>query len=195
MLYLYICLYFFQDTTGEDDIDLNGEVWVETKADGGKSYFYNARTRETTWTRPEEKEGVRVLTQDQVDKLTQKLSNSEKKDEQQQQQQPDQQQPPYGMQGGYGMPPPGYGQGPPPGFAPPHGYPPPWAMGGPGGPPQGFPPPGSWGMPPGQGGPGPGMEICEWTEHTAPDGKFQAIFLTKIRLNSTIYYTKNTPEK
>merc|ERR1712223_936759 len=43
--------------------------------------------------------------------------------------------------------------------------------GGPGGPPQGFPPPGSWGMPPGQGGPGPGMEICEWTEHTAPDGK------------------------
>merc|ERR1712223_269541 len=43
--------------------------------------------------------------------------------------------------------------------------------GGPGGPPQGFPPPGSWGMPPGQGGPGPGMEICEWTEHTATDGK------------------------
>merc|ERR1712168_399030 len=47
--------------------------------------------------------------------------------------------------------------------------------GGPGGPgygmpPQGFPggpPPGNW-MPPGQ---GPPIEICEWTEHTAPDGK------------------------
>ena len=45
----------------EDDLDLNGEVWVETKADGGKSYFYNARTSETTWTRPEEKEGTIIL--------------------------------------------------------------------------------------------------------------------------------------
>merc|ERR550519_1360483 len=66
------------------------------------------------------------------------------------------------------MPPPGYQGGPPPGFVPPHGFPPPWAMpGGQGGPPQGFPP-GNWGMPPGQ---GPPIEICEWTEHTAPDGK------------------------
>lgn len=138
------------------DIDLNGEVWVETKApDQGKSYFYNARTRETTWTRPEEKDGVRVLTQEQVDKLTQKLANSEKKEEAQQQ-------PDYSQGGmpGYGMPPPGYGSGPPPGFAH-HGYPPPWAMGGQGG----YPPPGSWGMPP------QGMEMCDWSEHTAPDGK------------------------
>ena len=74
---------------------------------------------------------------------------------------------------GYGMPPPGYQGGPPPGFAPPHGFPPPWAMpggpGGQGGPPQGFPP---GNFPPFPGG--PPVEICEWTEHTAPDGKLTA---------------------
>ena len=121
----------------EVDIDLNGEVWVETKADGGKSYFYNARTRETTWTRPEEKDGVKVLSQDQVDKLTQKLAHSGKKDDGH----PDQF--PAGAMPGYNMPPPGYASGPPT-FGAPHGYPPPWAMGGP----SGFPP-NSWPMPPG----------------------------------------------
>ena len=137
------------------DVDLNGEVWVETKTDSGKSYFYNARTRQTTWERPEEKDGVRVLSQEQVDKLTQKLASNEKKEsEQQQQQQPDQ----YNMPP-YGMPPPGYGG--PQGYPPHQGYPPPWAQGGG----QGYPPGGWGGMPP------QGMDVCDWSEHTAPDGK------------------------
>ena len=124
--------------------------------------------------------GVRVLTQDQVDDLTKKLAAKKAAEEQQSH---EQQQPPYGMPGGpggpggppggpgYGMPPPGYQGGPPPGFIPPHGMPPPWAMpGGPGGPPQGFPP---YGMPGGPGG--PPIEVCEWTEHTAPDGEISKI--------------------
>merc|ERR1719414_375772 len=61
------------------DVDLEKEeVWVETKSgDDGKCYYYNAKTRETTWTKPEEKEGVKVLTQEQVENLQQKLKNKE----------------------------------------------------------------------------------------------------------------------
>lgn len=45
-------------------LDFSGEIWVETKAAEGKSYFYNARTRETTWTKPEG--NVKILLQEQV---------------------------------------------------------------------------------------------------------------------------------
>lgn len=41
------------------------EVWVETKTGDGKSYYYHAKSRETTWTKPEGP-NVKVLTQQQV---------------------------------------------------------------------------------------------------------------------------------
>ena len=150
------------------NIDLDKEeVWVETKTgEGDKCYYYNAKTRETTWTRPDEKDGIKVLTQDQVEKLAQELKENDQGQNEMQQQQ----------QEGYGMPPPGYGMppgggygGPP--FMPPPGFPPPWGMP-PGGPPPGFPPPWMGGMPPPHmGGPPHMIEPCDWSEHTAPDGK------------------------
>ncbi|XP_068908784.1 transcription elongation regulator 1 isoform X1 [Tenebrio molitor] len=54
-------------TTG---LDANSEIWVETKTAEGKSYFYNARTRETTWTKPEGP-NVKVISQDQVEAMAQ----------------------------------------------------------------------------------------------------------------------------
>ncbi|KAL3276562.1 hypothetical protein HHI36_011936 [Cryptolaemus montrouzieri] len=46
------------------------EVWVETKTAEGKSYFYNARTRETTWNKPEGT-NIKVISQDQVEAMAQ----------------------------------------------------------------------------------------------------------------------------
>lgn len=43
----------------------NEEVWVETKSADGKSYYYHAKSRETTWTKPEGP-NVKVLSQQQV---------------------------------------------------------------------------------------------------------------------------------
>lgn len=49
----------------EVDAASTDEVWVETKTGDGKSYYYHAKTRETTWTKPEGL-NVKVLTQQQV---------------------------------------------------------------------------------------------------------------------------------
>lgn len=51
-------------------IDSTSEIWVETKTNEGKSYYYNARTRETTWTKPEGP-NVKVISQDQVEAMAQ----------------------------------------------------------------------------------------------------------------------------
>jgi len=50
--------------------DPNEEVWVETKSGDGKSYYYHAKSRETTWNKPEGP-NVKVLTQQQVEAMAQ----------------------------------------------------------------------------------------------------------------------------
>ncbi|EEB14665.1 transcription elongation regulator, putative [Pediculus humanus corporis] len=49
-------------------IDMSGEIWVETKSPEGKLYYYHARTRETTWTKPEGP-NIKVYTQEQVEQM------------------------------------------------------------------------------------------------------------------------------
>ena len=44
------------------------EVWVENKTSDGRLYFYNARTRESSWTKPSGS-NVKVITQDDVERM------------------------------------------------------------------------------------------------------------------------------
>jgi transcription elongation regulator 1 len=46
-------------------LDLN-TLWVECKNADGRTYFYNAKTRQSTWTKPE---GQRVMSQEELDQL------------------------------------------------------------------------------------------------------------------------------
>ncbi|KAH9629688.1 hypothetical protein HF086_001501, partial [Spodoptera exigua] len=43
------------------------ELWVETKSDEGKPYYYHSRTRETTWTRPQEGPTCKVISQSDME--------------------------------------------------------------------------------------------------------------------------------
>lgn len=62
-------------------------MWVETKTNDDKSYYYHAMTRETTWTRPDGP-NVKVMTQSEFEAFT-------KQQQQQQQQQINKPQPGY----------------------------------------------------------------------------------------------------
>jgi hypothetical protein len=64
VILFFVCVCILQNAN-LPGMDLTGEIWVETKASEGKSYFYNARTRETTWTKPEGP-AVKIITQEQV---------------------------------------------------------------------------------------------------------------------------------
>lgn len=50
----------------------SSETWIETKTENGKCYYYNAKTRETTWTKPD---NATILTQEQF--LQNLLANSQ----------------------------------------------------------------------------------------------------------------------
>lgn len=47
------------------------ELWVETKTADGKSYFYHALTRETTWNKPEGA-NIKVMNQAEIEELNKK---------------------------------------------------------------------------------------------------------------------------
>jgi transcription elongation regulator 1 len=47
----------------------NEEVWVENKTADNRVYYYNARTRESAWTKPTTGPNVRVITQEEVERM------------------------------------------------------------------------------------------------------------------------------
>ncbi|XP_058053276.1 transcription elongation regulator 1 [Anopheles bellator] len=57
------------------------ELWVETKTGEGKSYYYHAISRETTWIRPEGP-GVNVMTQAEVEALNKQQTQQPKPNDQ-----------------------------------------------------------------------------------------------------------------
>lgn len=59
----------------KNPLDVNSEIWVETKTQEGKSYYYNARSRETTWTKPEGP-AIKVISQDQVEAMAQAVQST-----------------------------------------------------------------------------------------------------------------------
>ncbi|XP_045467294.1 transcription elongation regulator 1 isoform X2 [Harmonia axyridis] len=155
------------------------EIWVETKTAEGKSYYYNARTRETTWNKPEGA-NIKIISQDQVEAMAQaatvtgipqntstaaqaalaqaSISNKpeaiESEEKQQELKVPAPGTNPLAMTNVLAGPPPGLPPfGAPPGqFVPPFGLPPPGMHGGwPGGPPAPWAlgGPPPWGLPPG----------------------------------------------
>ncbi|XP_077597043.1 transcription elongation regulator 1 isoform X2 [Stigmatopora nigra] len=52
--------------TPTPSINPTEEIWVENKTPEGKTYYYNARTRESAWTKPE---GVKIIQQAELNPL------------------------------------------------------------------------------------------------------------------------------
>ena len=48
----------------------NEEVWVENKTADNRVYYYNAKTRESSWTKPVAGPNVRVITQEDVERMS-----------------------------------------------------------------------------------------------------------------------------
>ncbi|XP_028322714.1 transcription elongation regulator 1 isoform X2 [Gouania willdenowi] len=53
-------------TPGNPPLNPTEEIWVENKTPEGKAYYYNARTRESSWTKPE---GVKIIQQSELNPL------------------------------------------------------------------------------------------------------------------------------
>lgn len=45
------------------------EVWVENKTPDSRTYYYNARTRESSWTKPVASANVKVISQEDVERM------------------------------------------------------------------------------------------------------------------------------
>ena len=55
-------------TAATPQSETNLEIWVETKTAEGKVYYYNARSRESAWSKPE---NVKIISQDEVERMAQ----------------------------------------------------------------------------------------------------------------------------
>uniref|UniRef100_A0A8C7XJB3 Transcription elongation regulator 1 n=1 Tax=Oryzias sinensis TaxID=183150 RepID=A0A8C7XJB3_9TELE len=53
-------------SSGNPALNPTEEIWVENKASEGKTYYYNARTRESSWSKPE---GVKIIQQSELNPL------------------------------------------------------------------------------------------------------------------------------
>ncbi|CAH2062516.1 unnamed protein product, partial [Iphiclides podalirius] len=112
------------------------ELWVETKSDEGKPYYYHSRTRETTWTRPMESPTCKVITQAEMEAMSTQAPQMHNMNGPQSMMGgppmggPPMGGPPMGMMNGMmpgGMMPPGVAPGPAQGSVPPFmTQPPPW---------------------------------------------------------------------
>ncbi|XP_034462809.1 transcription elongation regulator 1 isoform X2 [Hippoglossus hippoglossus] len=53
-------------TPGTPALNPTEEIWVENKTSEGKAYYYNARTRESSWSKPD---GVKIIQQSELNPL------------------------------------------------------------------------------------------------------------------------------